>query len=307
MITEPGIFYDMPTAEYFADPCPMPSLTQSIAKILIERSPLHAWHAHPRLNPNFEPDDSTKFDIGNVAHHLLLGRGKLFTVLPFDDWRTKDAKAAREAAAAKGVVAVLARQFERAQGMAYAAREQLEQRGLSHFFRVGNAEVVMAWRQHGFWCRQMLDWLIDGHVVLDYKSTDMSAAPHGLGRMMATMGWDVQAAMAERGLDALRSDQQSTLEKLTRRFIFVVQETQEPYCLSVAELPEDVMVMGRKKLSRAMGIWWSCIEKGRWHGYPLEIEKPEYPGWAESQWLEREVKDAARERMPQPADQIMGG
>jgi hypothetical protein len=302
MISEPGIFYDMPTAEYFADPAPMPSLTQSLAKILNERSPLHAWHQCPRLNPNFEPDEDTRFDIGNVAHKLILGRGKDYCVLPFDDWRTKAAKEAREAAAAKGVLAVLAHQFDRAHQMMQSARKQLDERGLSHLFRIGNAEVVMAWREHGFWCRQMLDWLIDGHVVLDFKTTDMSVAPHGLGRMMATMGWDVQAAMAERGLSALAVDRPPNKQDLDRRFIFVVQETQEPYCLSVAELPEDTMVMGRKKLNRAMAIWGHCINNNNWPGYPLDIVRLEYPGWAEQQWLEREVHEAAAERMPQKID-----
>src|SRR6266702_177650 len=29
-ITEPGIYYDVATADYFADPCPTPSFTQSL-------------------------------------------------------------------------------------------------------------------------------------------------------------------------------------------------------------------------------------------------------------------------------------
>jgi hypothetical protein len=75
-ITQPGIYLDMSAVDYFADPCPSPSLTQSVAKRLIDRSPLHAWTIHPRLNPAFEADDPTKYDIGNIAHRLLLGRGK---------------------------------------------------------------------------------------------------------------------------------------------------------------------------------------------------------------------------------------
>ena len=36
-ITESGIYYDMSSADYFADCCPTPSFTQSIAKIVIDR------------------------------------------------------------------------------------------------------------------------------------------------------------------------------------------------------------------------------------------------------------------------------
>jgi hypothetical protein len=45
----------------------------------------------------------------------------------------------------------------------------------------------------------------------------------------------------------------------------------------------------------------------RFPGYPLDITTPEFPGWAEQQWLDREIKDAARERLPQPDDLIMAG
>jgi hypothetical protein len=95
-IDKPGIYRGVSSADYFADPCPTPSLTQSLIKILIERSPEHAWTASPRLNPQFEYDDDTKFDIGNVAHRLVLGRGKEIEVVDFPDWRKKEAQEARE-------------------------------------------------------------------------------------------------------------------------------------------------------------------------------------------------------------------
>ena len=41
--------HDIPPREYHADPCPAPSLSRSIAKLLVERSPAHAYAAHPRL------------------------------------------------------------------------------------------------------------------------------------------------------------------------------------------------------------------------------------------------------------------
>jgi len=75
---------------------------------------LHAWTECPRLNPNYEPDDDTKFDIGNVAHRVLLGRGKDISVVDFPDWRKKEAQELREAAADRGCIAVLRHQFEQA-------------------------------------------------------------------------------------------------------------------------------------------------------------------------------------------------
>src|SRR4029077_5767017 len=93
-----GIHFDVPASTYFADPCEGPSLTQSIAKILLEQSPLHAWHAHPRLGG--KPDEPEAYDsakaIGNAAHKLMIGRGKEIMVLEFDTFRTKDSQQIRD-------------------------------------------------------------------------------------------------------------------------------------------------------------------------------------------------------------------
>src|SRR4051812_33404504 len=161
MITTAGIYTDISAADYHADPCPTASLTQSIAKVLLAKSPLHAWHAHPRLNPDYQHDDATKFDVGNIAHKMLLGRGKEIVVIEgFDDWRTKAAKDQREEAAAAGKLAVLGKHAARADRMAIAAREQLELRGVGDLFgATGNSEVVIAWQEGKIWLRQMIDWL----------------------------------------------------------------------------------------------------------------------------------------------------
>jgi len=299
-ITEPGIYFDFQIADYFADPCPEPSLTQTIAKILLERSPLHAWHAHPMLNPDYRPDDDTKFDIGSVAHKLLIGRGKDIVALEqFEDWRTKASQEARAKAVAEGKLAVLGKQYARAQNMVAAALEQLALRGLGDWFceGAGHGEVVLACQDNGIWLRQMIDWK-NHTAVIDYKTTDMSVAPHCLGRMMATAGWDIQGAQAERILGVLGKERHD--------YLFVVQETTVPYCLSVVELSESALTMGRKKLFAAITIWRDCMRADRWPGYPTEIVVPEYPGWAESQWLDREQTEFASDR-PRGADLIMAG
>src|SRR5437879_7147617 len=116
-IDKPGIYRGISEAEYRADPCPSPSLTQSLCKILIERSPHHAWTECPRLNPDFLADNDTKFDIGNVAHRIILGRGKDVVPVDFPDWRTKAAQEARQLAFNGGRIAVLLHQFEQASDM----------------------------------------------------------------------------------------------------------------------------------------------------------------------------------------------
>jgi len=283
-IDRPGIYHGVSSADYFADPCPTPSLTQSLCKILIERSPRHAWISHPRLNPQFEYDDDTKFDIGNVAHRLILGRGKEVEVVHFTDWRTKASQEAREAAADQGKIAVLQHQFEQASDMADAARKQLDRHEDHDAFTNGQAEVMIAWKEDGIWFRSLIDWLHDDtRIVDDFKSTGMSVAPHVLGQRAEAGGWHLQAAFIERGLDALKPDDAGR-----RLFRFIAQETDRPHALNVMHMNEYWLTMGRKKVAIAADIWRACLESGIWPAYPRKAIIPEFPGFKEKQWLERE-------------------
>src|SRR5258707_870838 len=151
MIEQPGIFRGVLDEDYRDDPCPLPSLTQSLCKIIIERSPRHAWTAHPRLNGDWLPDDDTKFDLGNVVHKLVLGRGKDFTVLDCDSWRTHAAKLARDEAAKAGKIAVLVADFERASNMARATFRQIAKHEDCSAFTNGASEVMIAWEEDGIW------------------------------------------------------------------------------------------------------------------------------------------------------------
>ena len=47
------------------------TLSNSIAKIIIQQSPQHAWYAHPRLNPRHQSVDSDRFDLVRVFRNRL--------------------------------------------------------------------------------------------------------------------------------------------------------------------------------------------------------------------------------------------
>ncbi len=182
--------------------------------------------------------------------------------------------------------------------MVAAAREQLEDRKLGYLFSDGGqAEVCAVWQEGDIWLRQLIDWLslrVGSGIFADYKTTDMSVAPHLLGRQMVTAGWPIQAAMGERALDVLDPG-----SKGKRHYLFVVQETEKPYCLNVVEIGPDPLTMGAKMLDRGVEQWRACMKADRWPGYPAEIVTPELPGWFEAQELNREIHEAARARIPQ--------
>ncbi len=284
-IDRPGIYRDVSEADYRADPCPVPSLTQSLCKIMLERSPKHAWTEHPRLNPNFEVNDDPKFDVGNAAHKLILGRGKDFLIVRASDWRTKAAKEGREHAAYRGLIGILEHQFNQASDMAEAARLQLRMHEDGDAFLDGDAEVMIAWEENGIWFRAFIDWLhTDLRTIDDYKSTGMSIAPHVLGLRAEAAGWHVQAAFIERGLDAL-----DVAGAGRRLFRFVAQETAKPQAINVMHMNEYWLTMGRKKVETAAAMWRSCIHSNRWPSYPPYSITPEFPSFKEKQWLEREL------------------
>jgi hypothetical protein len=305
---EQNIYRAMDSATYFADPCPEPSLSQSIAKILIERSPRHAMLEHPRLCPaTTDDDEAEKYvkaqAIGNAAHKIILGRGKEIDVLDYNDFRTKEAKLARDLCEKAGRVPILEKHMTGAEQMVAAALSQLKRHEAKDALTAGSGEVALIWQEDGLWFRSLVDWLsFDCRTVDDYKSGGVSVAPHVIGMRMVDQGWDIQAAMIERGLDVLDPKNAGR-----RRFRFIAQENKPPYALTVCQLSESVMTMGRKKLQAAVNIWRQCIESNDWPAYINRVITPEYPGWQETRWLEREVNEFAEPRADFDPKLIMAG
>lgn len=286
-ITKPGA-YLMAAETYFADPCPEPSLTQSIAKVLIDHSPLHAKQEHPRLTPP-EEQDGEKYDkakaIGNAAHLLMLGRGKSLAIFEADSWRMKDAQSFRDKAFEGGREPILVEHYEEAARIVKAARDQIDAVQWHDAFQDGAGEVVLAWEESGVWFRTMIDWITpDFRTIYDYKTGGQSFAPHMVGGKAVNDGWEIQAAMQERGLNRL--DPKGAGRRLHR---FIGQENWKPYALLNIELTEYHLTMGRKKLDVAIDLWRMCITANKWPGYPARVVRPEYPPYAETAWLAREV------------------
>lgn len=292
-ITKPGVYRDFPTDAYFADPTPAPSLSQSVAKIILDQSPLHAWQSHPRLGLS-TVDEDDGYDkakaIGNAAHAMMLGRGKDLGIADFKDWRTKASQEFRDQALALGQEPILRKHYDVAGAMVDRALEQLTAiHGCQNAFTHGDAEVVIANEERGIWLRSMLDWITpDLREVWDYKTSGQSASPYATGRLMASAGWHIQAAFHERILDEI-----DPAGAGRRRFYYVAQENSEPFALTVNLVGEDALTIGRKQVDYAVKTWAHCITKVRWPAYPNKIIRPELPSWAESQWLGREIEEAS--------------
>lgn len=269
----PGI-YTMCAAEYHADPAPQPSLSNSIITTLLRDTPRHAWMAHPRLNPQHRDDDGAAvFDIGTATHALLLEGMNCAAVLDFDDWRTKDAKVARDAARAAGKIPLLAKQFAAVDAMVSAAHAYVATTGFSDVFGRGKPEQTLLWKERGLWCRARPDWLTDDfRLILDYKSTGAKGPHEWVNRQLMAHGYDNQAIWYTRGLSALGHP--------GARFVFLVQESFAPFMCYLVE-PSTVMVEYAKgRVERAVSIWRECMRANNWPGYSTQVHQADPPMWA---------------------------
>jgi len=272
-LTETGGLVEMAAAEYHADPCPDPSLSSSVAKILLDQSPAHARVAHPRLNPNFEPDNDTKFDLGTVAHEILLEGESAVWIVDHDDWRSNAAKEIRDKARAAGRTPLLAKDWVRVEAMANAARRQLEMLDLDPPpITDGHPELCLTWMDEGIWCRARFDWLHDDlSTVDDLKTTGASAYPQAWAKTMFGFGGDFQAAFYLRGLrKALGAD---------AKWRFIVQEDYPPYALSIVTLSAEVLAFAAERVDIAIRRWAECIADQHWPAYTREPVMLELPSW----------------------------
>lgn len=288
-VIEPGLQVGLSPELYHRDPCIAPSLSSSIARTLLTRSPLHAWWEHPRLNPDCVREESRRFDLGTVAHRLLIGKGRDYVAIDAADYRTKAAQQAAATIREAGKTPILTSDLVAAEGMVIAARQQLVKiPGCRDLFdpNAGDGEVPIVFQEEGVWCRSLLDWLpADFLTFCDYKTRDGSAHPGALGRHMAEMGYEVQAAFYERAVASLDADLLGRIQP-----IFVFQEIKPPYALSVVTLDEEAMDIGRKKVDLAIATWRKCLDTNTWPGYPLCITPVMYPTYAVSAWADREAE-----------------
>lgn len=285
-ITEPGV-YDLTDDDYHADPCPLPSLSSSISKELLEKSPRHAWIKHPRLNENFKSENKPQFDLGKASHAMLLEGERRFVVVDAKNYTTKDAREARDQAYEDGKIPLLPAQVQDVENMAKAARLQLNaHEDAFAAFTNGKPEQTLVWKEGEVWCRCKLDWKPNGgNLFYDFKSTSVSANPEIWGqRTMFDTGCDVQAAFYRRGIKAVLGIEDA-------HFHFVVQETKAPYALSVVAVAPATLGMANRKVEEAIRWWAWCQERGYWPGYPKRTSYVEAPPWVENRWLEREERE----------------
>ncbi len=64
-------------------------------------------------------------------------------------------------------------------------------------------------------------------------------------------------------------------------FVFVMQEKEPPYVVTVCQLSYGALELGRQRNERALNIYRRCRQTGVWPGYSDDIEEIPLPAWVE--------------------------
>lgn len=284
---KPGI-YDIAASAYHRDDLghDAPTLSASIAAILLRQSPLHAHAAHPKLG-GYPHEESETFDLGTAAHSLILeGSEDRYAVVEANDWRTKAAQTARDEARANGKVPLLLRQVENVRLMARMVRSNLAQFAESPApLTDGKPERTLIWDDGGVWCKARLDWLHDDWMTIDDLKTGAgSSHPDAWKRRVYERGSDIQAAFYLRGLVAVGQDTFGPGHEPSFRWI--VAENSYPFATSVVSLSPEGLAHASDQVEQAIQLWRKCLAADSWPGYPTRTCYVDPPAWSLSQWME---------------------
>lgn len=276
-ISGPGVYPGMPAAQYRGDPAPAKdggSLSRSGASRLVPPSTPAAFDEW-RRGGDTETSDALNF--GQAAHTHVLSEGAAIVVVDAADWRTKDARAERDAAVAAGRIAILPKHRAVVEAMAAKLREHpIASQLLAP--STGDPEVSLFWRHPRTerWCRARPDFLRHTgigrrYVIPDYK-TAADASAEAFGKSAADYGYHQQHPWYVDGVKALGIDPDPV-------FLFIVQEKRRPYLVNVIELDEDAVEVGRRLNDIAVTRFHNCTTAGIWPGYGEGVALASLPPW----------------------------
>lgn len=288
LITQPGV-YDIPAAQYHADPVAGGSLSSTGARKLLPPgcpAKFKYWLTHP------DPP-SKELDFGSAAHRLVLGAGADIVEIDAMDYKTSAAQEAKKAAHAAGKIPVLPEQLDRIQDMATAiwdhplASKMLDPRtGKPEQTIVWQSEIQ--WRPHPkapweyrmVWRRALIDHLsrlrmADGRLIVpDYK-TCKSAEKTAFMKSAGDYGYHQQGPWY---IDAVRAA--GLAEDVC--YLLIAQEKDPPYLVNVIELDEtNTLMYGRDLNDYSLQIYAQCTATNSWPGYPAEIQLGHLPKYAQ--------------------------
>ena len=242
-----------------------PSLSSSLAKIFVAKTPEHARLSHPRLLREGEEmlsrEATSSLSDGTILHRLVLGAGGDLVLIDADDFRTKAAQAARDAAVAEHKIPMLREKFAGYQRTAETIQRRLrEEWGIA---LDGESEVVVVWYERAFdftpvRCRARIDHLwLDRAAAIDLKTCDGASADE-CSRSVGAYGYQIQDAAYRSAIRALRPDARAV------DMSFAFAEKSPPNVVTWVGLNGMYRDLGEQQWKYAVNTWAECMRSGVW-------------------------------------------
>lgn len=271
-IPTPGIYYDVPAAEYFAwDACNASTLKK------MSRSAAHArWEID---NP---PPPTPAMIMGSVTHTAVLEPDKLKFRYCFAD-ECAGIKGSGEKCSNQGLMpsggkwycgvhskgkyrddlhgmeVVTSESLATAQAMAISVRKN---RAATELLDASKKEVCIVWIDPvtEILCKARLDAYDEsGLRVADLKTCE-DASPDEFPRQIGDMGYDIQASFY---LDAATS----LNGELHDAFYFIAVEKSAPFVCAVYKSHQSMIQLGRNRYRQMLADYKWCVENNLFPGY----------------------------------------
>jgi hypothetical protein len=263
---------DLPAAKYHADDIgeTAPSLSSSIASVMCERSPWHAWRLHPKLGGHSNISTESQ-KLGTVIHALLLGQEHLFDVHDVKAYQSNDAKAAKKASEDAGRIPVKKHEYDAALERAARIDNALRKH---HGIELGRMqrELTAVWTEDGALCRARFD-AFDGTTIYDLKTCDRATA-RKLERSVIEYGYHLQDAAYTSAATHIMPHMAGRI-----RFVLLFIENDTDAIVPV-ELCGTFRELGRHRWEQAVLSWRKCLESGEWPSYAgregITLDCPEW-------------------------------
>lgn len=237
----------------------------------LTKSPAHyKWEAeHPS-----EPTPALTF--GSAVHCAVLTPdlfAEQYAVVPYD-LRTKEGKAAKQAAQEAGMTILSADDYERIQGIMQA----IQNHPFAARMLEGPHETPYFWVDEltGETCKCRLDAetdVGDVHYIVDLKTCN-DASTEQFMRDAIRHGYHVQAAMYSEGVK-LATEKDCC-------FVFIAVEKEPPYAINILQCDQAFLLSGMDEYRYLLGLYHECRTQDKWPSYEGltgEINTLELPAW----------------------------
>lgn len=242
-----------------------PYLTPSIAKSMIERSPLHA-KAHCPFFGLDKPPATKAMNEGTIVDRLVFGQPLPDDLIVLDvaDYKSKAAQTLRDQAIADGLAPIKRADYDRCVEAADMLKAQISSAG-EIAAKALTPEAVIQKRY--MWgdkpkCSTEPDIYLPGDkCVLDLKRTAVPPTPLKWQRHIASMNMHIQVAATMEATGA-------------NNFGWIVIESAPPHCAVIHWASPHLIDVGMRDWAECKNVWQECVETDIWPGYESGLIEP---------------------------------